>query len=93
LAESTIILWATDHGDGLPRAKREIYDSGIRVPMIVYWPPALRPSRVQPGTVDEQLVSFVDLAPAVLGLLGIPTPAKPGELPFWFRWITSFYMT
>jgi hypothetical protein len=42
--------------------------------MIVYWPPALRPSGVQPGTVDEQLVSFVDLAPTVLGLLGIPTP-------------------
>jgi arylsulfatase A-like enzyme len=74
LAESTIILWATDHGDGLPRAKREIYDSGIRVPMIVYWPPSLRPSGVQPGTVDEQLVSFVDLAPTVLGLLGIPPP-------------------
>ena len=30
LAENTIVIWTTDHGDGLPRAKREIYDSGIR---------------------------------------------------------------
>jgi len=74
LAETTIIIWATDHGDGLPRAKRELYDSGIKVPMIVYWPPALRPTGVQPGTIDEKLISFVDLAPTVLSLIGISAP-------------------
>lgn len=74
LADSTILIWTTDHGDGLPRAKREVYDSGIGVPMILYWPPALRPPSVSPGTVDEQLVSFVDLAPTVLGLAGISAP-------------------
>ena len=30
LADNTIVIWTTDHGDGLPRAKREIYDSGIK---------------------------------------------------------------
>jgi arylsulfatase A-like enzyme len=29
LADNTIVIWTTDHGDGLPRAKREVYDSGI----------------------------------------------------------------
>ena len=35
LSEETIVVWTTDHGDGLPRAKRELFDSGIHVPMIV----------------------------------------------------------
>ncbi len=74
LEDSTVLLWTTDHGDGLPRAKREVYDSGIRVPMILYRPPALRPASFSPGTMDEQLVSFVDLAPTILGLAGIPAP-------------------
>lgn len=29
LADSTIVIWTTDHGDGLPRAKRDLFDSGI----------------------------------------------------------------
>ncbi|MFP6629642.1 MAG: sulfatase-like hydrolase/transferase [Myxococcota bacterium] len=77
LADSTIVVWTTDHGDGLPRAKRELYDSGIRVPMIIRWPEALRPEGVAPGDVDARLVSFVDLAPTILEWAGAP---KPGWL-------------
>ena len=29
LEKDTVIIWTSDHGDGLPRAKRELYDSGI----------------------------------------------------------------
>jgi arylsulfatase A-like enzyme len=75
LAGSTILVWTTDHGDGLPRAKRELYDSGIRVPLVVYWPEALQPDGAEPGGVDEQLVSFVDLAPSLLRLAGLEPPA------------------
>jgi arylsulfatase A-like enzyme len=74
LTESTIVIWTTDHGDGLPRAKRELYDSGIRVPMIVHVPAAYRPEGWAAGGVDEQLVSFVDIAPTVLGLAGVEIP-------------------
>jgi N-sulfoglucosamine sulfohydrolase len=74
LADSTIVVWTTDHGDGLPRAKRELYDSGLRVPMIVRWPEAYRPVGAEPGGVDERLVSFVDLAPTFLELAGAPIP-------------------
>jgi N-sulfoglucosamine sulfohydrolase len=74
LLENTIIVWTTDHGDGLPRAKRELYDSGIHVPMIIVWPEAFRPAWVEPGGVDEQLVSFVDLGPSFLALAGAPVP-------------------
>ncbi len=75
LADSTIVIWTTDHGDGLPRAKRELYDTGIRVPMVIRWPEKLRPPSLAPGDVDERLISFVDLAPTILGIAGLATPA------------------
>jgi arylsulfatase A-like enzyme len=74
LSESTLVLWTTDHGDGLPRAKRELYDSGLLVPLIVRWPDGLRPEHAQPGGWDRQLVSFVDLAPTLLAAAGVPAP-------------------
>ncbi|MGI9287584.1 MAG: sulfatase family protein [Pseudomonadales bacterium] len=74
LADSTIVIWTTDHGDGLPRAKRELFDSGIKVPMIIRWPEAYRPKDVGPGDVDPRLISFVDLAPTILALAGVTPP-------------------
>ena len=74
LAEDTIVIWSTDHGDGLPRAKREVFDSGIRVPMIIRWPEKFRPPDANPGDFDHRLISFVDLAPQILALAGVPVP-------------------
>lgn len=76
LADSTIVIWTTDHGDGLPRAKRELFDSGIKVPMIIRWPEAFRPAGVKPGALDERLISFVDLAPTILSLASVPVPSN-----------------
>jgi N-sulfoglucosamine sulfohydrolase len=73
-AENTIVIWTTDHGDGLPRAKRELYDSGIEVPMIIRWPEKFRPIGAEPGSVDDRLISFVDIAPTFLSLAGVPLP-------------------
>jgi len=69
LADDTVVIFTTDHGDGLPRAKRWLYDSGIRVPLIVRWP-----GRVDPGSVSDELVSGVDLAPTLLALAGVARP-------------------
>jgi len=74
LADSTIVVWTTDHGDGLPRAKRELYDSGLRVPMIIRWPARFRPEGLVPGAIEERLVSFVDLAPTILSWAGLEKP-------------------
>ena len=74
LADDTIVIWTTDHGDGLPRAKRELYDSGIRVPLIVRDPTGRADTAAVPGGVDERLVSFVDIAPTVLTIAGVATP-------------------
>ncbi|MEP5570114.1 MAG: sulfatase [Halioglobus sp.] len=75
LADDTIVIWTTDHGDGLPRAKRELHDAGTRVPMIIRWPDQFRPAHLQPGQLDERLVSFVDLAPTILALGAVAAPA------------------
>jgi arylsulfatase A-like enzyme len=74
LTDNTIVIWTTDHGDGLPRAKRELYDSGIKVPMIIRWPQQWRPAGIKPGTQDRRLISFVDLAPTILAMAGVPAP-------------------
>lgn len=67
LAANTIVIWTTDHGDGLPRAKRELYDTGIRVPMIIAKPSAA-------SGIEASVVSFVDLAPTVLRYAGLAEP-------------------
>lgn len=67
--DNTIIIWANDHGDGLPRGKRSIYDSGLHVPMIVRFP-----DRRHAGETDGRMISFVDLAPTILALAGVGAP-------------------
>lgn len=69
LTGETIIIWTTDHGDGLPRAKRSIYDSGLQVPLAIRYPDGRGK-----GALNTELVSAVDLAPTILGLAGIEKP-------------------
>ncbi|GGG51331.1 hypothetical protein GCM10011414_21110 [Croceivirga lutea] len=69
LLENTIIFFYGDHGGPLPRQKRLIYDSGLNTPMIIRFP-----NKWKAGTVDEQLVSFVDFAPTLLSLTGTNPP-------------------
>ena len=74
LMENTIVFYWSDHGDGVPRAKRSLYDSGLLVPLMIRWPKALG-STAAPGSVRDELVSFIDLAPTVLALAGVDVPA------------------
>ncbi len=83
LYENTIIFFWSDHGVGLPRAKRWLYDSGTRVPLIVRVPERYRPSgKTIPGATDGRLISTLDLAPTVLALAGVPLPAHFQGQPF-----------
>lgn len=83
LARDTIVFFFSDHGTGLPRGKRWLHESGTRVPLIVRFPEpmaSLAPGR--PGTVESRMVSFVDFAPTVLALAGVPAPAYMQGAPF-----------
>ncbi|MHC4691857.1 MAG: sulfatase-like hydrolase/transferase [Planctomycetota bacterium] len=82
LADDTIVWFWGDHGRGLPRGKRWIYDSGIHVPLIIRVPEKWRklaaPSKVdalKPKTVNEDLVAFIDFAPTMLSLAGVKIPS------------------
>jgi|TARA_Y100000310_G_scaffold345155_1_gene462227 arylsulfatase A-like enzyme len=75
LLEETIIFWYTDHGGPLPRQKRLLYDSGMRVPMIIRFP-----GKINADTRNDDLVSFIDLAATVHSIAGIePSPLMDGQ--------------
>ena len=68
LWNNTIVIFAADNGDGLPRHKREGYDSGTHVPLIIHVPAKYKPAGwKKDGLKDDRLVSFEDLAPTILG--------------------------
>lgn len=83
LADDTIVVFWSDHGVGLPRAKRWLYDSGMHVPLIVRMPEKYRVhGQGEPGTVSDQMVSLIDLGPSVLNLGGVDIPEHMQGQPF-----------
>ena len=70
LMNQTIIVWFSDHGGPLPRQKRLLYDSGLRVPLIIRFPDGSRA-----GERDNRLISFVDFPPTLLSMVGIQAPS------------------
>ena len=75
LADNTIVFFYGDHGAGMPRSKRWLYDTGLRVPLLLRVPERWRQlAPGAPGSVEKRLVSFVDFGPTVLSLAGVPVP-------------------
>ena len=84
--DDTIILFASDNGPhkeggadpnffrsagALRGIKRDLYEGGIRVPLIVRWP-----GKVKPGTVNDQAWAFWDFLPTVAEIAGVKLPEK-----------------
>ena len=69
-AENTIVIFYSDNGGPLPRGKREVMDSGTRVPFMIRFPDGQKA-----GTKNTALNMFVDIPPTILSLAGINTPA------------------
>ena len=83
VADDTIVFFYSDHGAGLPRHKRALYDSGLHVPLLIRFPKNhqhLAPAA--PGSTVDRLVSFVDFPPTVLSLLGLDIPDYMQGTPF-----------
>ncbi|MCB9784005.1 MAG: arylsulfatase [Candidatus Omnitrophica bacterium] len=87
IADNTIIFFTSDNGphrEGgadpdffdsngpLRGIKRDLYDGGIRVPMIVRWP-----GKVKPGSVSNFVWAFWDFAPTAAEIAGT---SMPGEI-------------
>ncbi len=83
LYDNTIIFYYSDHGGVLGRSKRYLYDSGLKVPLIIRIPPKYAHfAPLLAGSRSNRLVSFVDFAPTVLNLAGLPIPKYMHGTPF-----------
>ena len=86
LIDDTVIFFSSDNGPhmeggadpdffnsngGLRGYKRDLYEGGIRVPLIAWWP-----GKIKPGTVTDQLSISIDLMPTMLDLHGVPVPSE-----------------
>lgn len=70
--ENTIIVFMSDHGYELLRAKQFLYDGGIHIPFTIRLPKQLR--NLVKENVNEALVSSIDVTATTLALCGIEIP-------------------
>lgn len=74
LADQTVVFFYSDHGVGLPRGKRSLYDTGTRVPLLVRFPRGRGPADLPPGSRTDRIVSFIDFGATALSLAGVEPP-------------------
>jgi arylsulfatase A-like enzyme len=81
---NTLVLFSSDNGPhkeggvdpkffnssgGLRGIKRDLYEGGIRVPMIAWWP-----GIIKPGSVSDQVFTFWDVLPTAAEIAGVKPP-------------------
>jgi len=80
LEKNTIVIFLSDHGRAMPRGKQWPYDSGLHIPLIVYWPEGSKsfpePSNYVRGAVNDQLISSIDITATTLSLAGVDKPPQ-----------------
>ena len=92
LDKNTIVLFSSDNGphvEGgadpdyfdsngpLKGYKRDLYEGGIREPMIVWWP-----GKIKKGSTSDHISAFWDVMPTLTELAGIPTPPNRDGISF-----------
>lgn len=77
LEENTIVFFYSDHGTGLPRGKRWLHETGIKVPLLIRIPEKYKwLATKQKGATEDRLVSFVDFPATILSIAGIKPPSR-----------------
>lgn len=89
LEENTLVLFTSDNGahveDGKPQeyfqgsgplrgTKRDVYEGGVRVPLIARWP-----GKIAAGRTTAHVSAFWDFAATALDIAGVDAPALPAE--------------
>jgi len=67
--DRTLVVVTSDNGMPFPRAKANLYDWGVRMPLAMRWP-----GQIPAGKVRDDFASLVDLAPTFLEAAGIAPP-------------------
>jgi len=82
LLDNTLVIFTSDNGPWLGMGdhagsagplrdgKGSAFEGGQRVPTVAHWP-----ARIAPGSVQNSLISFVDLLPTFSALAGVKLPA------------------
>ncbi len=68
---NTLVIVTADNGTPAPRAKANVYDWGVRMPLAMMWP-----ARVQAGRKVDDFINFADFAPTILEAAGVPVPRE-----------------
>lgn len=75
LADNTIVVFSSDHGEMFGSqgraAKNTFYEEAARIPFLVRWP-----ARITSPRVSDACISTVDFMPTLLGLMNLPIPAR-----------------
>ena len=77
LEDDTVIVFTTDHGIALPRAKQTLYDSGLQCALIMK-----TPDIDSSGQVHDRMVAMADLLPSVMEAAGVALPETLREKSF-----------
>ena len=74
-ADNTIVFFFSDHGRPFTRGKTFLYDSGIKIPMIVTCPHGLDWQHYLPkNSTNNQLISAIDISATTLAIADVPKP-------------------
>jgi N-sulfoglucosamine sulfohydrolase len=74
--DNTLIVYLSDNGAAFPGSKTNVYEPGIRLPLVVK-----KPGGQARGVTNAAMVSWVDLAPTVLEFAGVKVPPPPASMP------------
>ena len=69
LADATLVAFTSDNGAAFPFAKGTLHEAGVNLPLLVRWP-----GQATAGVVHDGLVSFIDLLPTFMEVLGLAPP-------------------
>ena len=68
--KNTFVFFTSDHGAQWPFGKWNLYDAGMRVPLIVAGP------GIKAGAATDAMVSWIDLLPTLVELAGGPAAGR-----------------
>lgn len=70
--ENTLIIVTSDNGMAFPRAKANLYEDGIHVPLAIRWD-----AQVPGGRLSAELISLIDIMPTILDAAEMPAERTP----------------
>lgn len=81
LGDNALFLFTADHGAQLPFGKWNLYDAGVRSPLLAVWP-----GKIKPGSRTGAMVTWADILPTCLDAVGARPPepgTKEGQINGW----------